>query len=147
MTQKKCLIIVGIIMAVALVCSCVYYFFIDGHEIFCRKKLQLVCPEWLEECYKEMEAWYDTMCPRKEGADCKYRRIKTCRYIENWELRTTKTELPFNYSEECRCFDLVCMDGDKNCQKKIHCPSYCMEVGEYYEDKLLENYGKGNQKK
>ena len=33
MTQKKCLIIVGIIMAVVLICTWVYYLFINGNEI------------------------------------------------------------------------------------------------------------------
>ena len=65
-------------MAAALICTWVYYIFIDGHEI------------------------------------------------------------------ECRCLDLACMKDDIECQKKIHCPSYCMEVNNYNQSKSLEKYDRSN---
>lgn len=104
MTKKKCLITVAMFMALALICVWVYYFFINEHEFFCDSKVELVCPEWLEKCYEEIEAWYETACPKKDKFfGCEYKNVEICKHIEDRKISSNRTESPLEYySGDCR---------------------------------------------
>lgn len=42
----------------------------------CRLKVELVCPEWIDECYENMHAWFDIVCPvRDELFGCEYKEV------------------------------------------------------------------------
>ena len=79
-------------MVVALISTWIYYLIIDGHEFRfgCGSEMKMICPEWLEECYKEMEPAPDgsvaaTICPIKnEEAGCIYKNVEVCKYV--WDF-------------------------------------------------------------
>ena len=56
------------------------YWCLGNHKVVCRMEQDWVCPEWIDKCYEEMHAWYDTNCPEKnEFWGCEYKEVEVCK--------------------------------------------------------------------
>ena len=81
--KKRVKILLWILWILVLLWAWVYCWikvYKANHQVVCRIEQGWDCPEWIDKCYEEMHAWYDTTCPAKnEHWGCEYKEVEVCK--------------------------------------------------------------------